>query len=487
MDRRFFYVLTTTACAAMMVMTLSATASSHREAPFVTEHPKVDATDFYMFRSYEEGRDGFVTLIANYIPLQAPYGGPNYFTLDPSGRYRINIENDGDGERDIVFQFNFENVLRDIQIPVGGVNVSIPIRNVGQVTADPASRDNLNVTESFWIRMTRRDNATGEQEFFFLDNLNTGGKRFGKPNDNFGLKSFPDYDTYANSFIWDVGIPGCGDGRVFVGQRKESFAVNLGEVFDLVNIANPVGGENREGNDLADSNITSLALEVPIDCLTEGNGDIIGGWTTAHLPAVRELNFRPSFENPETESADLRQVSRLGMPLVNELVIGLKDKNRFNASRPINDLNFATYVTHPTLPELLEILFGVAAPNNFPRADLLATFITGIAGLNEHGFGEMVRLNTGIPPVRRVDQDRLGVLGGDFAGFPNGRRPGDDVVDVTLRVAMGVLCHAFPGAYCDPADAPSGLLPFTDGAIQRPSQFGNTFPYLTSPIPGSPR
>jgi hypothetical protein len=187
------------------------------------------------------------------------------------------------------------------------------------------------------------------------------------------------------------------------------------------------------------------------------------------------------------------QVSRLGAPLVNEVVIGLRDKDLFNSASPTQDSALASYVTNPTLPELLEILFGsagVQAPNNFPRTDLVAAFLTGIQGLNKPATvvaSEMLRLNTSIAPVPPGSQSRLGALGGDNAGFPNGRRPGDDVVDIELRVAMGVLCHAFAGAFgCGPADAPSGLLPFTDGAIVDASFFDATFPYLKVPLGGSP-
>jgi hypothetical protein len=228
---------------------------------------------------------------------------------------------------------------------------------------------------------------------------------------------------------------------------------------------------------------------VPANCLSRGNNPVIGGWTTAWLMRNRQLRNDPTFRDPTNDSGEFVQVSRLGMPLVNEVVIGLKDKDRFNASVPAGDAQFATYVTNPTLPELLEILFGAAgvrAPNNFPRTDLLAAFVTGVGGLNEAGFGEMQRLNTSIPATPKAQQNNLGVLGGDNAGFPNGRRPGDDVVDAELRVARGVLCHAFPGVFCTPADAPSGNLPFTDGTLQDASQFDSTFPYLTTPLPGSP-
>ncbi len=458
--------------ALLLTPAIPVSASSHREAPFVTEHPKVDGTDFYMFRSYESGREDFVTLIANYLPLQDAYGGPNYFTLDPEARYEIHIDSSGNGEPDVTFRFEFDHDLQDLQIPVGDESVSVPLLNIG----GQPDLGTLNVVESYTVT------KLGEGR---LTNLSDGSTTFTKPTDYIGRKSFADYASYANGFITGTAIPGCEDGRVFVGQRKESFVVNLGEVFDLVNL-NPVGNDRSQGNDLDDKNVTSFVLEVPISCLTDGGGTVIGGWTTASLPKRRSLRSDPSFDRPESTSSRHVQVSRLGMPLVNEVVIGLKDKNRFNASQPADDLQFATYVTNPTLPEILEILFGVSAPNNFPRNDLLATFVTGIAGLNEFGFGEMQRLNTAIDPTPKGEQNRLGVLGGDNAGFPNGRRPGDDVVDATLRVAMGVLCHAFPGAFCDPADAGSGTLPYTDGARQSPRQFDAVFPYLRTPVAGSP-
>ena len=227
------------------------------------------------------------------------------------------------------------------------------------------------------------------------------------------------------------------------GQRKESFAVNLGEIFDLVNL-NPVGNPDAERSDTADKNVTSLILEVPIDCLTEGGSGIIGGWTTALLPQTRTLVDNPTFDDPDQQTGDLVQVSRLGNPLVNEVVIGLPDKNKFNASHPRDDgLNFAQYVTNPTLPELIERNFsGTVAPNFFPRDDLVKTFLAGFPGLNEDGsVGEVMRLNANTLPTPINQQDRLGVIGGDMGGFPNGRRPGDDVVDIELRVLMGGLCH----------------------------------------------
>jgi hypothetical protein len=284
---------------------------------------------------------------------------------------------------------------------------------------------------------------------------------------------------------------------VFVGQRKDPFVVNLGEIFDLVNIKYPAVelnplAEFATADLLADANVTSIVLEVPIPCLTEGKGTIIGGWTSASIPANRTVSATPgSGLDATTNAGDYIQVSRLGMPLVNELVIGLKDKNRFNASEPKDDGQFADYVTNPTLPTLLEVLFGAAgvkAPTNYPRTDLVAAFLTGVEGVNKPAnvtVSEMVRLNTTTPPTPKGSQNRLGVLGGDLAGFPNGRRPADDVVDIELRVAMGVLCTLNIGG-CKPSDAPSGSLKYTDGAFISDAFFASEFPYLRAPLKGSP-
>ena len=461
----------------------AALASSHREAPGITAFPKLDATDFYMFRSYEEGREEFVTLIANYVPLQDAYGGPNYFDFQDGAQYAIHIDNTGDGVEDLSFVFQFRDFLGGIALPVGGETVPIPLLYAGQVTASDMSAQN------FW-ELFSLDLVEGEirSPGSVRHATARGSERrtLSTPFPNVGNKTFPDYAAYASQFVHDVDLPGCGESRVFVGQRKDPFVVNLGETFDLVNL-NPLGPVDGASDALADKNVLSIVLEVPISCLTQGLTDVIGGWTAARVARNQMFESDPGFNDPVKGSGQLVQVSRLGMPLVNEVVIGVPDKNRFNASRPDGDGRFATYVTNPTLPELLELLFGVEAPNNFPRQDLLAAFVTGIDGLNAFGFGEMQRLNVTILPAPKGSQQNLGALAGDFAGFPNGRRPGDDVVDIELRVAMGVLCHAFPGAFgCGPEDAPSGTLAYTDGAVVDDGFFSDRFPYLATPVPGSP-
>lgn len=454
-------------------------ASSHREAPFISQQPKLDGTDFYMFNSYETGRTGYVTIIADYLPLQDAYGGPNYFTLDPKARYDINIDNNGDAKPDLSFQFRFKNNLKNITLNVGGKQVAVPLVNVGPTVAGDTS--NLNVTETYTVSVARRG-AVAQPVSNAKDNTTT----FTKPADNIGNKSFPDYAGYAASYMYDVRIPGCSTAaKVFVGQRKDPFVVNLGETFDLVNVTNPLGAVNAEADDLADKNITSLIMEVPASCLTANGDPVIGAWTTANAPAVRVLQRTATYTNPSIDRGLLIQQSRLANPLVNELVIGLKDKNAFNASKPASDAQFADYVTNPTLPAVLELLFGsagVKAPTTFPRTDLVSVFLTGVTGLNAPKTltvpSEMMRLNTSIPAVPAAQQNTLGVIGGDNAGYPNGRRPGDDSVDISLRVAMGVLLT--------PAEAPSGQLPFTDGAFIDASFFDQKFPYLRTPIPGSP-
>lgn len=467
-------------------------ASSHREAPFITENPKVDATDFYAFRSYEGGRDGYVTLIANYNPMQDPYGGPNYFSLSPDALYEIHIDNTGDAIEDLTFQFHITNQLGNegngITLPIGGKDIAVPLKNVGTVSSMDSSA--LNFHESYTLTMVNGDRRTGEKHEAM--NPVTNSTSFSKPYDNVGGKTFSlePYEQYAHSFIHSVQLTGCPsgaqNGRVFVGQRKDPFAVNLGEIFDLVN-TDPTSIPNGEPDALADKNVTTFALEVPIACLTGGNDNgIIGAWTTASLPQVSVLDPTPDKLEAKVSGGAWTQVSRLGMPLVNEVVIGLPDKNKFNASEPKDDTQFLDYVTNPSLPALLNVLFGVTPPTDEGRPDLVAAFLTGLDGVNANGSAaEMVRLNTGIAPTLKSEQNNLGVAAGDAAGFPNGRRPGDDVVDAELRVAMGLLCHLNLGL-CTPEQAPSGTIPYTDGTEQSASQFDETFPYLTTPLAGSP-
>lgn len=465
------------------IVNVPAGASSHREAPFIAGMPKVDATDFYMWQS----SPGMTTLIANYIPLQDPYGGPNYFAMDPKALYEIHIDNDGDATENITFQFRFNYENKNTTLPVGGQNVAIPLVINGSGDISTVNSGAANVRETYGIKIVRGDRRKGQS----ADATQGGSTVFDKPLDNIGTKSISNYSAYAQKHIYSALIPGCNaPAKVFVGQRKDPFVVNLGEIFDLVN-TNPVGPESAETDTLSNKNVTSIALEVPTACLTNGSERVIGGWTTASVRQGRLINPTPADNNASKEGGAWTQVSRLGMPLVNEVVIGLKDKDRFNASQPKNDSQFANYVTNPTLPALLQVLFGVNAPTNYPRTDLVATFLTGIDGLNKPANvkgAEMLRLDTSRAPA--TTPHRLGVLGGDLSGFPNGRRIGDDVVDITLRAAMGIVCHSgfSTAAGCTAANAPSGTLAYTDGAFidHSATYVDSSFPYVKSPLRGSP-
>ena len=519
-------------------------ASSHREAPAIAGLPRVDATDFYMFRSYETGRADYVTVIANYLPLQAPYGGPNYFKLDNDAIYEIHIDNDGDAKENLTFQFNFDSTLveggKGKTYDIGGVNVAGPLRQAGAIVAPGDA--NINEPESYTIKMITNDRRKGTKADVTL----VGGAAttpFVKPIDNIGNKTLPDYAAYANAHIYPITIPGCAlPGKVFVGQRAEAFAVNLGEIFDLVNLvplqgaSNPLypqydtaspfpGGivQDRANDDLiGKSNVTSIALELPTACLVGAGNGVIGGWTTASLPQAQLRDPSPTYNGTTRQGGAMVQVSRLSAPLVNEVVIGLKDKDLFNAARPTQDGALATYVTNPVFPALLDALFRGAvgsptniAPSNFPRNDLVTAFLTGFPNVNQLSTvtgSEMLRLNTAFPVTSRSKQNTFGLVAEDLAGFPNGRRPGDDVVDIALRVVMGALCHDLPlgaelgvaGAVEDtPTDlvnlnlcgadraasiaaAPVGNAAFTDGAPLKATQLQAAFPYLNTPIPGSP-
>ncbi|HVK32323.1 MAG TPA: DUF4331 domain-containing protein [Burkholderiaceae bacterium] len=480
----------------------SSHASSHREAPYITTQPKVDGTDFYMFKSYEAGRGDYVTLIANYQPLQAPYGGPNYFSMDPNALYEIHVDNDGDAREDLTFQFRFRNNLKGITLPIGDKNVAIPLIQAGQVTAPNAATLNLN--ESFTVDVMRGDRRAGQRAA--VTNAAGGGASFNKPVDNIGTKTIPDYAAYAAQHVYNVNIPGCAmPGRLFVGQRKEAFAVNLGTIFDLVNA--PVGVItdpaliNAAPNTIDDANVTTLAMEVHKSCLVRNNEPVIGAWTSASLRQGTLLDPTPRRSHQTTAVAGgaWTQVSRLGMPLVNEVVIGLPDKDRFNSSKPRDDAQFADYVTHPTLPALIEIALNLpnTAPRNLPRTDLVTTFLTGIPGVNQPRnavASEMLRMNTDTLPTPEAQQHRLGLAGGDAAGFPNGRRPKDDVVDISLVAVMGGLCmlngdgNALGlGATCRPSNVPLGAtsLRLHDAVDQAVVPLLPRFPYLSTPTPGA--
>jgi len=350
----------------------------------------------------------------------------------------------------------------------------------------------LNFLEYYRLNVINNAGASG-----YVTDVASGSTTLKKPFDNAGVKTFPTpgYAAYASQYYYTIAIPGCATtGRVFVGQRADAFSINIGKIFDLINFI-PIDGNppsnfpggitnNPANNILRWLNIVSFVLEVPSTCVTGTGNGVIGAWT-----ATRSIKAN-------------RQKSRLGNPLVNELLIGLPDKDKWNRRKPSQDGLLHKYILFPTFPAIVSALFlapvnsvlktnfPTLAPNNYPRTDLAAIFLTGIAGINQlasppnGGYVEYLRLNTSIAPTPQANQSYLGVVGGDLAGYPNGRRPGDDVIDITLRAAMGVLCYTKLG-YCAANNAPVGNAALLDGAPVAAANFANAFPYVNTPTPGS--
>ena len=457
-----------------------ASPSSHMDAPRVLMDPLVDSTDFYAFRSYEPGQENTVTLIANYAHVQSPSEGPVFRTFDPRARYEIHIDNDGDAREDITYRFRFRNQPTPITVPVGPPGfetlVEVPFKTNGPVTS--SSNANLSELELFTIEMILGDRETGTKTT--ITNASTGSSTFQKPVDNIGSKTIADYSSYADDHVYDINLPGGDVGRVFVGQRKDSFAGAIDKLIDLIDL-DLLGPTTGATNEYENKNISTIAIEVPIAALTAGGDPVIGAWTTASLPRTRKLMQEPT-RRPSQLSSPRRydQVSRMAAPLISKLLLGMSDKDKYNQGEPKDDGRFLSSIYNPALPELIQTATGLTAPNFFPRADLGALYTEGFFGLNlpqNITVAEMLRLDTSWPATPAASQLDLGPLVGDPAGFPNGRRPGDDAVDITLRIVMGALL--------DPVSAPSGLLPYTDGVGIGATDFDTSFPYLLDPIAAS--
>ena len=435
------------AVALAMAVSTGGSASSHREAPLISQDPLADNTDVYAFVS--PANPDKVTLISNFIPLQLPSSGPNFWKFDDNVLYEIMVDNDGDAVEDITFQFRFRTETR---------NLNTFLYNTGPITSiDDAD---WNVRQFYSVTRFDGPRRAGRGQLI-ADNIPS-------PPVNVGRRSIPDYAAVAAQAVRSLpnGM------QVFAGQRDDGFYVNLG-VFDLLGVP-PV--DNDTPDSVAGHNVHSIALEVPISMLTASGSRpssasdpnaVIGVWSTASRPSVTVRNGAQ-----EQNNSHYVQVSRLGQPLVNEVVIPRKLKDAFNSIPPTQDSVALPVVLDPEVPKLLAGLFGVNSPPA-PRNDLVTIFLTGIPGLNQPPNvkpAEMLRLNVAIPPA--MSPNRLGVLGGDVAGFPNGRRVGDDVTDIAILAMAGAtpLTPAFNVA-------PNNTL--GDGCCVTPFG-GNDVPYLTS-------
>ncbi len=458
------------------ISTIPAMASSHSEAPLISMDRYADNTDTYAFRSVESGRDGFVTLIANYIPFQEPSGGPQYYRFDDTVLYEIKIDNTGDGREDLSYQFQFttQTINNDTILGMSAVNEDAVISNLN----DP----DYNMPQTYSV--TRVDYRSGRR-----GRLLGGG--FRTPPSNIGSRVTPNYEQ-------NLGQPAVynlpGGSKVFAGQRDEYFYIDVGGVFDALNLRSigmSGGVDTTKGY-----NVSTIAIEVPISDLTRSKAvpsgptasdAVVGVWATS---SRRTTQIRSGGQI--LTSGAWQQISRLGNPLVNEVVIPLSLKDAFNGLSPEFDGTIPRVVqavTDPELARIMQLVYGITIPPP-PRNDLVQIFGTGIpvnavTGPNYTTFlsdgtaHEYLRLNVAIPPTPIASMNRLGLLGGDVAGFPNGRRVFDDVTDIALRAVAG-------GTPFTPATniAPNNTL--GDGVSSNPEgPLLTRFPYLLSPNQGN--
>lgn len=405
-----------------------ATASSHREAPMIAALPQYDNTDTYAFRSPE--KKGTITLAANWIPFEEPAGGPNFYPWATDAQYDIKIDNNHDAKADITFRWTFKDHYR---------SKDTFLYNTGPVTS--LKDKDLNFYQTYKLVRIKKGKTKVIVRNKVVAPSNVGGA------------SMPNYASLRDQATTTPKK----NVKSFVGQAEDPFFLDL-RVFDLL-----YGGDLSEVGDdtLAGFNVNSVALQVPKRWLAKkGNSKknpIVGVWSTT---------------NKRTAGGKFVQVSRLGMPLVNEVVLPIAVKDAFNASKPTSDVAALKYVTNPELPKLIESVYGIEAPKT-PRNDLVSVFLTGVEGLNmpkgKMTPSEQLRLNMNTPVT--ANPNRLGVIGGDVQGYPNGRRLGDDVIDISLQVVEGELV----GSANDLGDGVDG----NDAA------FGETFPYLALPVSGS--
>ena len=455
--------------------------SSHREAPEIAKDPVADSSDLYAFVS--PTRPDTVTLIANYVPVQLPSGGPNFFEFGDDVRYEIHIDNDGDGYPDVTYRFEFTTEI---------TNQNSFLYNTGPIE----SLDSKNWNRRQFYRLTRI--ADGREHVL--------ANKLPCPPCNVGPLSTPNYQNLVKQATFKLST---GE-KVFAGQRADGFFVDLGAVFDLGTLRPfqqlHVAGkklfrtEGEPVNALDRLNVHSIAVQVPLGKVRRkaaryGYADrasTIGVWTTASRQQVRVLGDRVS---ADTATGPFVQVSRLGNPLFNEVIVPMSKKDLWNTLPPSEDKRFAGFVERPELAALLPVLYPGVFPNldalnkaKKPRADLVALLLTGVpAGLVD-GFAnttgdtqaDMLRLNTAIRPSARPD--RFGVLGGDLAGFPNGRRVTDDVVTIALRAIAGLTVPLVDRTF-KPDAAAAAVTPGLD-ATDVTAPFLGDFPFLGTPYDG---
>ncbi len=424
--------------------------SSHREAPLTSIDPTGDDTDLYAFTA-EDAPDA-LTIASNWIPFEDPAGGPNFYKFDDNAHYYLNIDNTGDGRPDVRYLFDFETENRN---PKSFLYANgMPVETV--------DGEALNIVQTYSI--TREEPGGGSE--VIAEDLPVAPS-------NVGPKTVPDYEAVAAGAVKDLP----GGGKVFAGQREDPFFASLGRIFDTVNLEGAgLGNEGGGVDDLAGYAVHSIVLQVPEADVTvdakpvadeKASNAVVGVWTSTE---------RQTISPDGSASGDYQQISRLGNPLVNEVIIPVGDKDRFNRTTPDQDAaNYGQYVTEPELAKVLNVLYpDVAAPEK-NRTDIVQAVLQGVPDLNafpgKAGMNatDTLKLNLGVAPA--AEPDRLGVIAGDTSGYPNGRRLIDDVVDIDLQVVAGAL--------------KGNEVPLGDGVNQNDVEFLTSFPYLAAPKPGA--
>ena len=430
--------------------------SSHREAPNISLDPTADNTDTYAFTAKDA--PGALTVVANWIPGEVPANGPNFFRFDDRARYYIHIDNDGDGKPDVSYRFVFDSKVN----PDSYLQAFPGVESIN----DPKlyQRQTYDI-----IRETYK--ANGERtEKRIANNLPVAPS-------NAGPKTFADYGAVAAGAVRNLR----GGGKVFAGQRDDPFFVDLGAIFDAANLRAGTGNEGQGKDDLSGFSIHAIVLQVPESKVTkngksvsgpDAKNAVVGVWSTTERRKIEVTNA--DFDSNAGSRGKWVQVSRLGNPLVNEVVIPAGMKDKFNRTRPHKDAaNYGQYVVEPELAKILNALFDIGAPET-DRTDIVQALLQGIPDLNQHPTSgdplpvDTLKLNLGTPPAET--ENRFGVIGGDLAGFPNGRRLGDDVVDIELQVIAGFL--------------KGNKVPLGDGVDVNDKEFSPTFPYLAAPTSG---
>lgn len=461
--------VTAAAVAATAIAVPLGFSSSHREAPNIMLDPSADNTDVYAYTA--DDAPNALTVVANWIPGENPANGPNFFRFDDRARYYIHIDNTGDGRPNVSYQYKFKTSIANEN----------SFLYAGPGTQDPQD-PGLNINQKYNVSRIEYD-ASGKQT-----DKELVGSNYQVAPPNIGPKTFPAYDKFVQQSINETD-----DGaKVFVGQRDDPFFVDLGATFDAINVRAGTGNEGQGKDDFSGTSTESVVMQLPEELVTRNgqkvaNADaanaVVGVWSTTER---RKFEFtNKDYDKAAKGKIGKRkkgkraknkwvQVSRLGNPLVNEVVIPLGSKDKFNRTTPDADAqNYGGFVTQPELAAILNALFDIGAPED-GRTDIVTALLGGIEGVNQHTgkFAgnpvDTLKINLGIAPSD--NPNRFGVIGGDLAGFPNGRRLADDVVDIELQVVAGFLV--------------GNEVPLGDGVDVNDKEFLPEFPYLAEPTSG---